>query len=97
MPEQNGSAERDELEPRADNPEPILVDGEEEWFLDSILAHKIEYKWGTWSLSYYGRWHGGPQYDSWEPAEDMEDTEALDIYLSNHTVEPPPHGPSRKN
>jgi hypothetical protein len=86
---------RDELQPRPVTPEPILVDGEEEWEVDRILGYRWKKMGRKYHLQYRVRWTGGDQYDSWEPPEYVEDTIALDEWLKSHEVGPRPDEPSR--
>jgi hypothetical protein len=72
---------------RAQPPAPVLVDGEEEFFLEKVLQHKAT-QHGT--LSYWVKWRGyGPEYNSWEPAAVLDDSEALDEYWLAQGLEPP--------
>lgn len=61
-------------------PGPILTeDGQQEHVVDSIIAHK---KVGRRYL-FLVRWQGyGPAHDQWCPQADVDDLEALDIYLA---------------
>ncbi|RDB24931.1 hypothetical protein Hypma_007676 [Hypsizygus marmoreus] len=64
-----------------DQPGPIITpDGEEEYFVDSIVD---EQKRGR-SWQYLVQWSGyGPEADLWRPAVEMKDTVALDKWLTN--------------
>jgi hypothetical protein len=86
--------QRDILQPRPATPEPVIVDGEEEWGVDAILAHEWCWRYNKWRLYYFVRWVGGEE--KWEPAQEFEETVALDEYLKSHTIEPHPNGPPVK-
>lgn len=69
-------------------PMSVEVDGEHEYKVEAILAER-ELKRGrrTPAIEYLVKWEGyGPEHNSWEPAENMEDTEALDIYQAQDAV-----------
>ncbi|THC87561.1 hypothetical protein EYZ11_012993 [Aspergillus tanneri] len=62
-------------------PPPIPINGEEEWEVDQILEEKRD---KSGNISYLVRWKGyPPDDDTWEPRSHVEDTEALDIWLTN--------------
>jgi len=62
----------------AEIPEPVLVDGELENYVDRILDFKRINK----KPSYLVRWVGfGPEHDEWLPASMLEDNEALDRWI----------------
>ena len=55
---------RDGFEP----PEPIDIDGDEEWEVDEILAERTRYR----KKQYYVRWAGFSEaHDSWEPEQNL--------------------------
>jgi hypothetical protein len=58
-------------------PAGVEVDGELEYFVEAVLDHTT--RWGrTW---YLVKWLGfGPEHNSWEPANFLEDVQALDVY-----------------
>jgi len=61
-----------------DIPEPVLVDGELENYVDRILDFKMRNR----KPSYLVRWVGfGPEHDEWLPASMLEDNEALDRWI----------------
>ena len=63
-------------------PTPILVDGEPEWLVESILAHR-PVKEGRKNPTHHFlvRWQGhGPEGDTWEPEENLEETIAMEEY-----------------
>jgi hypothetical protein len=57
-------------------PVPIVTeDGQEEWLIDSIVEERIRGR----KMQYRVRWFGyGPEDDSWLPAHELSDCEALD-------------------
>jgi hypothetical protein len=64
-------------------PEPIEVDGQEEYHVEKILDERMvrgRGRGGPQRLQYLVKWKGYAEPD-WQPAENMEDTEALDTYL----------------
>jgi hypothetical protein len=74
-------------------PPPVLVDGEEEFIVQSIAEHR---KAGR-SFQYRVRWKGyGPEYNTWEPQRNLEDTEAFERYWHNLGLEPPVPATSRQ-
>ncbi|GLB33342.1 putative retrotransposable element tf2 155 kda protein type 1-like [Lyophyllum shimeji] len=60
-------------------PGPIVTeDGEEEFFIDKIVDERNRER----GKQYLIRWRGyGPEHDLWRPGREMEDTEALDVWL----------------
>ncbi|GLB37187.1 hypothetical protein LshimejAT787_0402380 [Lyophyllum shimeji] len=60
-------------------PGPIVTeDGEEESFIDKIVDERNRGR----GKQYLVRWRGyGPEHDLWRPGREMEDTEALDVWL----------------
>ena len=62
-------------------PEPMVIDGEEEYSIEEILDHRPKKQGGT-PKEYLVKWKGYPREDaSWEPAASLENAEALDKYL----------------
>jgi len=60
-------------------PAPIPIDGEDEWQIESIQAKRTR----KGKTEYLVRWTGySPAEDSWEPAENLADAEALDEFES---------------
>jgi hypothetical protein len=61
-------------------PDPILVDNQEEQFIERILdAKKVRN-----SYKYLVRWRGfGPGHDEWLPATKLDDCEALDRWIED--------------
>jgi Chromo (CHRromatin Organisation MOdifier) domain len=60
-----------------DEPPPVILGGEEEFFVDSIIDERTQGR----SLSYLVRWIGHPVVpDTWEPASALADTEVLDVW-----------------
>jgi hypothetical protein len=69
-------------------PPPELVDGEYEFTVQSITAHRVSVVGGKrqqarrTKVEYLVTWDGyGREHDTWEPAIVVEDTTALDVYL----------------
>jgi hypothetical protein len=69
-------------------PPPELVDGEYEFTVQSITAHRVSVVGGKrlrakrTKVEYLVSWDGyGREHDTWEPAIVVEDTNALDVYL----------------
>ena len=63
-------------------PAPITLNGEEEFFIEKIVDERRQGK----QLQYRVRWQGeGPEGDKWLPASEVEDCEALDIWLAHKT------------
>ena len=58
-------------------PGPVIIDGEDEWEVESILT-----KWGIgWGVQYLVHWQGyPPSEDTWETHNTVEETKALDIF-----------------
>ena len=78
----------DELFPqRAMNPPaPIIRDGEQEFFIEKIVDERRRAK----QTQYRVRWQGeGPEGDKWLPASEVDDCEALDIWLARKTTPKP--------
>ena len=66
-------------------PKPILVDGEQEFFIEKIVDERTKHK----QTQYRVRWQGeGPEGDKWLPASELEDCEALDTWQANKTTRP---------
>jgi hypothetical protein len=60
-------------------PNPISINGHEEFFIDKIVDEKKRYK----KTLYKVRWQGeGPEGDIWLPADELTDCEALDTWNS---------------
>jgi Chromo (CHRromatin Organisation MOdifier) domain len=66
-------------------PEPINVNDQLEHYVDKILdERKVRGRGGT---QYLVRWVGqGPEYDLWLPRKEIENCEALDIWLSTKSA-----------
>jgi hypothetical protein len=68
-------------------PGPILVEDVPEYTVECILDHK---KVRGNNYKYLVRWSGyGPEDDLWIAQRDLQDVEALDIYLKKLEFEPP--------
>ena len=64
-------------------PDPITIDGHEEFFIDKIVDKKKRVK----KTLYRVRWQGeGPEGDIWLPAEELTDCEALDTWMNRNTT-----------
>jgi hypothetical protein len=58
-------------------PDPVVIDGEEEFFIDKIVDERRHRK----VTQYRVRWKGeGPEGDKWLPSEEVENCEALDAW-----------------
>lgn len=61
-----------------ESPRAVIVDGEEEYFVDKIVDDRMVGK----RKQYLVKWvNEGPQNNRWIAAEDLEENEALDVYL----------------
>ncbi|PPQ76896.1 hypothetical protein CVT24_008781 [Panaeolus cyanescens] len=73
----------DNLYPHRANiiPEPVEVDGQMEFFVDKIIDHRRSRR----GVKYLVKWAGfGEDHNEWMDAKDLEDNEAVDIYLASH-------------
>ena len=74
-------------------PPPILVDGEEEFRIDHLVAHRAKGR----SFEYLVRWAGYPvEYNTWEPQKNLIETEAFERYWQKQGFEPPIPATSKK-
>jgi len=66
-------------------PLPVVVDGEEEWFVDEIL----DSRWSRGNLQYLVKWTG---HDSptWEPETNLSETEAAERFHQLYPDKPSP-------
>jgi hypothetical protein len=72
-----------------DKPGPILVDDVPEYTVEHILDHK---KFRGDNFKYLVRWAGyGPEDNLWIAGRDLQDNEALDIYLKTIGIVPTAH------
>ena len=63
-------------------PPPIIQNGKQEFFVDKIVDERRRAK----QTQYRVRWQGeGPEGDKWLPASEVEDCEALDLWLARKT------------
>lgn len=70
--------------------EPIVVDGELEWEVDLILAHRERKRGKGIRREYLVKWTGyGPEHNSWEPERSMSDLIAYQTYWESQGLEPP--------
>jgi hypothetical protein len=66
-------------------PEPIIIDGEQEFFIDKIMDQRRRRK----ITEYLIRWRGeGPEGDKWLPASELENCEALDVWQAHKKIKP---------
>lgn len=64
------------------NPSDVAMHDEQEFLIDTILAHRGERSRRS-TMEFKVRWLGfGDTYDSWEPYANLRDTEKLSEYLS---------------
>jgi hypothetical protein len=69
-----------------EEPEPIITaDGDEEQFIDKILDARRHGR----GYQYLVRWRGfGREHDEWLPGSELEDCEALDVWLASRIGSP---------
>ncbi len=68
---------RDPVNPHPTPPDPVLVADELEYVVGEVLNHRFNRR----RLEYLVRWAGyGPEHDSWLPASELADVQALDVY-----------------
>jgi len=82
------------LEPAAEDPlpgqqqpvlPPVEIDGEQEWFVDCILNSRMYRR----RLQYLVKWTGFDQPD-WEPAENVNELEAVTLFHQQYPDKPGP-------
>jgi hypothetical protein len=63
-------------------PDPIVTaDGEEEYFVEELLRHRVRRIGRRNRVEFLVRWTGyGPDADEWLPLAEVEETEAYDRY-----------------
>jgi hypothetical protein len=62
-------------------PDPVLIHGSEEHYIDRIIATRRRGR----GRQYLVRWRGeGPEGDIWLPRREVDDCEALDIWLASN-------------
>ena len=67
--------------------EPVLVNDNLEHFIDRIIDEKKTRLGGRGGTKYLVRWAGqGPENDLWLPQKELEDCEALDIWITSKNV-----------
>jgi hypothetical protein len=66
-------------------PLPVVVDGEEEWFVDEILDSRVR----RGRLQYLVKWKGD-YTPTWEPEEFLEDVTAVDEFHQQYPDKPRP-------
>jgi hypothetical protein len=65
-------------------PEPINVNDQLEHYIEKIIDERKSR--GRGDTRYLVRWVGqGPEHDLWLPRKEIEDCEALDIWLKSNT------------
>ena len=66
-------------------PDPIPVDGYLEYEVEEIIEERTVKSGRRTRKEYLVRWKGyGKEHDTWEAAENVEETSALEIYLAHH-------------
>jgi hypothetical protein len=71
-------------------PPPVLIDDQQEYFVEEILDQRVvrgRGRGGPKKLQYLVKWVGYAEPD-WQPAENMENTEALEKYLQQRDHHP---------
>jgi hypothetical protein len=64
-------------------PPPITIDNQQEFFIDRIMDERKRNR----RKEYLVRWRGeGPEGDKWLPEQELEDCEALDVWLARYDV-----------
>jgi transposase InsO family protein len=66
-------------------PPPVEIDGEQEWFVDSILDSRMYRR----RLQYLVKWTGFDQ-TNWEPAENVDELEAVTRFHERYPQKPGP-------
>lgn len=62
-----------------EHPDPVVINGEEEYYVDKILEERKQGR----GVQYLVRWCGyGAEEDRWLPGRELQDCEALDIWLA---------------
>ena len=61
-------------------PEPIMIDGEDEFFVEAIVEERLHRR----KKQYLVKWIGYQEL-TWEPEENVADTEALQLWEDGHT------------
>jgi hypothetical protein len=76
-------------------PQPVLVDGCEEYYIQRILSHKPAHRPPAQATHFLVEWLGypGAEHHTLLPRAELADTEALDVYLG-HAPAPPPAVPT---
>jgi hypothetical protein len=83
-------------------PPPILVEGELEWFVEQLTSHRHRSHGAgrTKKLEFLVKWRGcGPENNTWESLETVQDCEVLDDYLAAHptlNLKEAPKAPKRR-
>ncbi len=93
------------LHPYRDNgeyhpPPPRLIEGELEYEVASIRAHKVRRVGARHEVQFLVQWEGyGKEHDTWEPGALVDDCEQLDVYLRQLQQDgyplPPGYRPTR--
>ena len=70
-------------------PEPVIDNDNLEYFVDKILDEKKSR--GRGGTEFLVHWVGqGPEYDLWIPQKELEDCEALDVWLASKATSSKP-------
>ncbi len=74
---------------RLEQPEPVVVDGENEWEIERILRKRVYRRGRDFTTEYLVRWLGyGPEYDTWTNIRDMGNAkELVDDFEQTNRVE----------
>jgi transposase InsO family protein len=75
-------------------PDPIIIDGEEEFELERILDHRFVKRGRKVCPEYLVKWrHFGTEHNSWEPDRTLNNTVAYEAYWTYVGLAPPVHTP----
>jgi hypothetical protein len=78
-------------------PDPIIIDGEEEFEVERILDHRFVKRGRKDCPEYLVKWrHFGTEHNSWEPERSLSDTVAYEAYWAYVGLEPPVPAPLRE-
>ena len=76
------------VNPRAQPlPKPVIIDGQTEYLVETIIDHKFARRGKARTLSYLVKWVGyPPENNSWEPANALAGCAALDHYKGGRVL-----------